>query len=90
MEPIAHCLELHDLVLAKCAAGRERDWDYTREMLKRELVELDELLGRISEMPVPAATQEHITKMLKGIGINSGQQLLGPLSKKSCIFSSRR
>lgn len=72
VEPIAYCLELHDLVLAKCAAGRERDWDYTREMLKRELVELDELLGRISEMPVSAAIQEHMAKMLMGIGIQLG------------------
>jgi len=25
---VAWCLEVHDLVLSKCAAGRERDWDY--------------------------------------------------------------
>lgn len=68
VEPVAYCLELHDLVLAKCAAGRERDWDYAREMLNRELVELDELLDRIGDMPVPAATREHIAAMLKGIG----------------------
>lgn len=24
----ALCLEVHDLVLAKCAAGRERDWEF--------------------------------------------------------------
>jgi hypothetical protein len=72
VEPIAYCLELHDLVLAKCAADRERDWDYAQEMLNRELVELDELLGRIGDMPVPAATREHITAMLRGIGVQLG------------------
>jgi hypothetical protein len=72
VEPIAYCLELHDLVLAKCAAGRERDWNYAREMLKRELVELDELLGSVRDVPVPAATQEHMTEMLSGIGAQLG------------------
>jgi len=72
VEPVAYCLELHDLVLAKCAAGRERDWDYARTMLERELVGLDELLGRVGEMPVPAATQTRITAMLKGIGVQLG------------------
>lgn len=72
VEPIAYCLELHDLVLAKCAAGRERDWNYAREMLKRELVELDELLGSVRDVPVPAATQEHMTEMLSGIGVQLG------------------
>jgi hypothetical protein len=41
-------------------------------MLKRELVELDELLGSIRDMPVPAATQEHMTEMLSGIGVQLG------------------
>jgi hypothetical protein len=72
VEPIAYCLELHDLVLAKCAAGRERDWNYAREMLKRELVELDELLGSVRDVPVPVATQEHMTEMLSGIGVQLG------------------
>lgn len=72
VEPIAYCLELHDLVLAKCAAGRERDWNYAREMLKRELVELDGLLGSVRDVPVPAATQEHMTEMLSGIGVQLG------------------
>lgn len=44
-QPIAYCVELHDLVLAKCAAGRDRDWAYAEEMLRLGLVELEELLG---------------------------------------------
>jgi len=71
-EPMAYCLELHDLVLAKCAAGRDRDWEYAREMLRLGLVDLDELLGRIAQMPVPEATRELIEKMLRGEG-GSGQ-----------------
>lgn len=35
--PAALCLEPHDLVLAKCAAGRERDWDFAREAIGARL-----------------------------------------------------
>jgi hypothetical protein len=38
--PVALCLEPHDLVLAKCAAGRERDWDFAREALRAGVVTL--------------------------------------------------
>jgi len=30
---VALCLEPHDLVLAKCVAGRERDWEFAGEAL---------------------------------------------------------
>ena len=30
----ALCMEIHDLVLAKCAAGRQRDWDFAREAIR--------------------------------------------------------
>lgn len=66
-QPVAYCLELHDLVLAKCVAGRQRDWTYAREMLKHGLVDADELFARIDEIPVPEATRRHIAKMLRGI-----------------------
>jgi Nucleotidyltransferase of unknown function (DUF6036) len=71
-EPIAYCLELHDLVLAKCAAARERDWDYAREMLRLGLVDLAELLGRVDQMPVPKATRELVERMLRGIAFQLG------------------
>jgi hypothetical protein len=41
-------------------------------MLKRELVELDELLGSVRDVPVPAAPREHMTEMLSGIGVQLG------------------
>jgi hypothetical protein len=66
-EPIALCLELHDLVLAKCAAGRARDWDYAREMLRLGLVDYEVLVERIDEMPGGAEHQDGIRKMLAGI-----------------------
>lgn len=36
---VAWCLEAHDLVLSKCAAGRDRDWDYATEALNAGIVQ---------------------------------------------------
>ena len=65
--PIAWCLEIHDLVLSKCAAGRERDWEYASEALKAGLVDADVLLARVPDLPLLAATRDHIEKMLRSI-----------------------
>lgn len=62
--PVALCLEPHDLVLAKCVAGRDRDWDFTREALHAGLVELDELLNRVERLPVERDRQTQIRNML--------------------------
>ena len=49
---IALCLEVHDLVLAKAAAGRERDWDYVEQVLKAGLADHATLLQRVPDMPL--------------------------------------
>ena len=38
-QPVALCLEPHDLVLAKCVAARQRDWDFAKEALRHGLVD---------------------------------------------------
>jgi Nucleotidyltransferase of unknown function (DUF6036) len=65
--PVAWCLELHDLVLSKCVAGRERDWEYAAEALKAGLVDPDTLLSRIRDLPVEPSAREHIATMLTAI-----------------------
>jgi hypothetical protein len=64
---IALCLEAHDLVLAKCVAGRDRDWEFARDALGADLVKIEELLRRIEDLPISASDQTDIGKMLKGI-----------------------
>jgi hypothetical protein len=64
---IALCLETHDLVLSKCVAGRDRDWDFARNALGAGLVEIDELLGRIGDLPIDPPDQAHVRQMLDGI-----------------------
>lgn len=63
---VALCLEVHDLVLAKCAAGRDRDWDFARVALEAGLVEIDELFRRLPDLPLPPAARSHVRKMLEG------------------------
>jgi hypothetical protein len=65
---VALCLEVHDLVLAKCVAGRERDWDFARIALTAGLVQVEELLCRLDYLPEPPADRRHIRKMVEGVG----------------------
>jgi hypothetical protein len=49
---VALCLEIHDLVLAKCAAGRDQDWQFAQDALAAGLVEADDLLRRLGGGPL--------------------------------------
>jgi hypothetical protein len=64
---VAWCIEVHDLVLSKCAAGRERDWDYATEALEAGIVQADVLLARVPDLPVTEELRDHIEKMLRSI-----------------------
>jgi hypothetical protein len=61
-------MEVHDLVLAKCVAGRARDWDFARDALGAGLVEMPELLSRIADLPIDSGRCVQVRKMLEGIG----------------------
>jgi hypothetical protein len=65
--PVAWCLEVHDLVLSKCAAGRQRDWDYAREALAARVVEAAVLLDRVGELPLDDAGRAHVASTLRAI-----------------------
>ncbi len=65
--PVAWCLEAHDLVLSKCAAGRDRDWDYATEALNARIVQADVLLARVPDLPVADEARNHIEQMLRAI-----------------------
>lgn len=67
VKPVALCLEAHDLVLAKCVAGRERDWDFASEAVAARLVDSEELLRRAGDLPEPPADGGQVRKMLENI-----------------------
>lgn len=48
------CLELHDLVLAKCVAGRMKDWAFAEETMRHGLVDRYELRSRAGLLPLEA------------------------------------
>lgn len=65
--PKAYCLEPHDLVLAKCAAGRERDWEFAKDAVDASIVEKKVLLERIEYLPLPSADRDRIRRHLEAI-----------------------
>ena len=48
----AYCLEPHDLILAKCAAGRDRDWEFAKEAIVGRVVDPLVLLARVGDLPL--------------------------------------
>jgi hypothetical protein len=54
-------------VLAKCVAGRERDWEFAGEALAHRLVEAQVLLGRAEDLPVADEQRRHVRARLEAI-----------------------
>lgn len=57
---IGWCLDPADLFLAKCAAWREKDRLFNKALLRDGLVQVEEVLARIGEMPLDTAGQRRI------------------------------
>lgn len=58
------CMEAHDLVLAKCAARRDRDWRYAEDAIRGGLVEPSELLWRAPGLPLASVDLDYVLEML--------------------------
>ena len=61
------CLEAHDLVLAKAAAGRDRDWAFVREAVRHQLVSSELLFSRVDDLPLARERRDATREMLHGI-----------------------
>lgn len=66
-QAIGWCLEAHDLVLAKCAAGRQHDGDFAQQAIRSGLVEPQELLTRVPGLPLSDSERQHLRALLTGI-----------------------
>jgi hypothetical protein len=44
------CLEKHDLAFSKLAAGREKDFEFVRELLNHRLINRGKLMRLIDEL----------------------------------------
>ncbi len=58
------CLEPHDLVISKYAAGREKDRDYVRVAIRHRLVAPSTLQERLAQTPVDPASRERIARQI--------------------------
>jgi hypothetical protein len=58
------CLEVHDLVLSKYAAGREKDYEFVAAAIRHGLVQRDELLRRLADLPVDDAARARINERI--------------------------
>lgn len=54
------CLEIHDLVLSKYAAGREKDREYVRTAIRHGMADHDVLARRLETMPLAVETRARI------------------------------
>lgn len=64
---VARCLEIHDLVLSKCVAGRDRDYEFAETALREGLAGVDLLLARIANLPIDEDHRTQVEAMVRGI-----------------------
>jgi hypothetical protein len=61
------CLEIHDLLLSKCVAGRERDWEFVEQALRYGLGEPAELRRRLADLPIGDSRRTEVGRMVDGV-----------------------
>jgi hypothetical protein len=60
------CLEIHDLLLSKCVAGRERDWEFAEEAVRHGLASPTELRRRLADLPVSDSRRIEVGRTVDG------------------------
>jgi uncharacterized nucleotidyltransferase DUF6036 len=61
------CMEIHDVVLSKCAADREKDWAYARLAIAEGLVDIDTLRERVELLPFNPERRRSILERLEAL-----------------------
>jgi len=59
------CLEIHDLVLSKCAAGRDKDWRFLCDAASARLADSATLLERLETMPLDEQRREIVRSRIR-------------------------
>jgi hypothetical protein len=59
------CLDPHDLIVAKYAAGRDKDRDYVRSAAKHGLADKPTLLERLSVTPLAEEQRARIARQIE-------------------------
>jgi hypothetical protein len=67
-EAVGWCLEIHDLVLAKCAARRERDWEWARATISHgPRVSRGDALAAGHDLPLARADLDYVLAVLASL-----------------------
>jgi hypothetical protein len=67
----AWCLEVHDLILAKLAAGRRHDYEFVEEAIRGGLVDLNRLRAGVEL--VPESHRESVRERLTGLIVKTSR-----------------
>jgi hypothetical protein len=59
------CLEVHDLAVSKLVAGREKDLDFVRALMRHQLAKEGEIQERLASTPIPEDRREHCRARLR-------------------------
>lgn len=70
----ARCLEIHDLVLSKCVAGRQQDLEFAETAIEAGLADPGTLRERLPALPVGQSQRARIEKALDGILLRLGRR----------------
>lgn len=62
----SRCLDPHDLVVSKLVAGREKDYEFTRALLAKGLVDANVLCQRADLLPGVAAVRRRVIDWVRG------------------------
>ena len=66
------CLEVHDLAIAKYAAGREKDLDFTASLARHEMVSREVLCQRLAATRVDSPLRERVSRRIQADFQGSG------------------
>jgi hypothetical protein len=58
---------VHDLLISKCVAGRERDWEFAEEAIRHGLADPDELRRRVADLAVGGERLEAVRRTIDGV-----------------------
>jgi hypothetical protein len=67
----AWCLEVHDLILAKLAAGRPHDYEFVEEAIRASLVDLNQLRADVELLP--DSHRESVRERLTGLIVKTSR-----------------
>ncbi|MBI5575390.1 MAG: hypothetical protein HY896_03385 [Deltaproteobacteria bacterium] len=62
---VGWCLEVHDLVMSKYAAAREKDLQFNGEVIRAGYVDRNRLMKRLKEMPLPSSGKNRISGLVE-------------------------